>query len=279
MPKVPKFLFPYLYGSAFHRAWFSLYGVVIKEVRFSFKQFFTFKHPVFSFFHSISVIFSAFNRVLLGRSLKYSFAFTGEDRIIEALLSPKITEEGFYVEVGSNHPKFLSNTYSLYRKGWKGICIDANPKFNKIHNRLRPNDIVITALISNEENTRPFYFVQNDVLSSIDQKVVNQYRKDGLEVNETIMKTTTLAKIFAKHQVPKYFDLLIIDAEEHDREVLEGMDWENFKPKWVIIEDETWGLSNNSDNSILPYMLDRGYQLEGWILKNLYFEYKKEAEA
>ncbi|WP_157966034.1 FkbM family methyltransferase [Cognataquiflexum aquatile] len=265
-------MFPYLYGSAYNRAWFTLFGVVIKEVQFSFFQFFTWRSPFYSFFHTISVILSSLNRLLLGRSLKYSFAFTGEDRIIESFIKKNVSEIGYYVEVGSNHPKFLSNTYSLYRKGWKGICIDANPKFKRLHQKIRPRDIAITALISNKEGESVFYLVQNDVLSSIDKKVVAQYQTEGLKVNEINLPTITLAKLLKENNVPKEFDLLIIDAEEHDREVLYGMDWKLFQPQWVIIEEENWEIGNSDGVSLLHYMDQIGYRLEGWILKNLYFK-------
>lgn len=94
------------------------------EIRSSFRQFSTWRFPLKSMFRVVSVILSALVRLLLGRSLKYSYAFAGEDRIIEGLLMPRITEPGFYVDVGTNHPKLFPNTYGLYRKGWGGICID-----------------------------------------------------------------------------------------------------------------------------------------------------------
>jgi FkbM family methyltransferase len=270
--KAPKFLFPYLYGSAYHRAWFTLFGLVIKEVKVSFSQFFTLRFPFYSFFHTISFVLSSFNRILLGRSLKYSFAFTGEDRILESLIKKKITESGYYVEVGSNHPKFLSNTYSLYRKGWKGVCVDANPKFKRLHQKIRPRDIAVTALISDNEGEGIFYLVQNDVLSSVDKKVVSQYQTEGLKVDQINLPMITLAKLLKENNVPKEFDLLIIDAEEHDREILYGMDWDLYQPKWVIIEDEKWNINAKDNDTLLPYMNQIGYQLEGWILKNLYFK-------
>lgn len=115
-----------LYNSAYSRALYTLWGIVLKELNVVFCQFFTWKYPVRSFLRVMGIITSSISRLFLGRSVKYSFAFTGEDKIIEGILKPLITNHGSYVEVGCNHPKFLSNTYGLYRKGWRGICIDAN---------------------------------------------------------------------------------------------------------------------------------------------------------
>jgi hypothetical protein len=31
---------------------------------------------------------------------------------------------GFFVDVGCFHPLFYSNTWKLYKKGWRGVNID-----------------------------------------------------------------------------------------------------------------------------------------------------------
>jgi thiol-disulfide isomerase/thioredoxin len=269
--KVPEWIKPRLYHSAYQRAWFTLFGVVIKEVRVAFAQFFTWRYPFFSFLNALAVVLSSLARLVLGRSLKYSFSFTGEDRILESLIKKRISENGFYVEVGCNHPKFLSNTYSFYRKGWRGLCIDANPKFDRLFQKYRPKDIFVNALVSNTETEREFYTVKNDVLSTVDFEVASNYQKEGLGFEMTKLRTYTLAGLLLKNNVSKDFDLLIVDAEEHDREVLAGMDWDNFRPKWVVVEDENWHCNSTSPDTITHYMEDKGYKLQGFLLSNLYF--------
>ena len=36
----------------------------------------------------------------------------------------KNKRDGFYVDVGCFHPKKHSNTYFLYKRGWRGVNID-----------------------------------------------------------------------------------------------------------------------------------------------------------
>src|SRR5690606_9742190 len=145
-----KYLHSKLYKSAYGRAAFTLGGVVIMEIRSSFRQFFTWRYPLRSLLRTISIIFSSLVRLSLGRSLKYSYAFAGEDKAIEGLLKPRITKPGFYVDVGANHPTAFSNTYGLYRKGWRGICIDANAKLVDLYSLYRPKDQAIVALVSDD---------------------------------------------------------------------------------------------------------------------------------
>ena len=247
-------------------------GVVIKEIGWAFRQFFTWRFPLFSLLHSCSVIGTAVLRLCMGRSLNYSFSHTGEDRILESLISPQISSEGYYVEVGSNHPKFLSNTYSLYRKGWRGICIDANPKFKLLHEKYRPRDESITALVALEEKVLDFYLVENDVLSTLNPVVAAQYSHGGLKVRSVPLEAQSLTAILDKAKAPKAFELLSIDAEEHDLEVLKCLDWDKYQPTWVVVEDESWDWSKFEENETVAFMQAKKYRLIGGILKNLYFK-------
>src|SRR5690554_2751995 len=142
---VQRYFHTQLYKSAYSRAAFTIWGLVIMEIRCSFRQFLSWKYPFRSPFRTAAIILSALVRLLLGRSLKYSYAVAGEDKVIEGLLKPKITQPGFYVDVGCNHPTLFSNTYGLYRKGWRGVCIDANQELIDLYALYRPKDKAVAA--------------------------------------------------------------------------------------------------------------------------------------
>ena len=260
-----------LYHRAYSRALYTLWGTVIKEIRLSFRQFYTWKYPVKSFFRTLTIIFSSFTRVFLGRSLNYSFAFTGEDRIIEGIIKPIIDKNGLYVDVGCNHPKFLSNTYGLYRKGWRGLCIDANNSLIKKYNYYRPKDIAIHSLVSNVTEERTFYLVENDVLSTTEKSNLPHLDKLGLSHESIQLFTRTLTSILDENKFAKEFDILSIDVEEHDLSVLKSLDFTQYHPQLIIIEDETFDPLNNMANSIDKLMQENNYKLKGFVLKNLYY--------
>ncbi len=266
-----KTLASYLYHSARSRALFSLYGVVIKEVRVSFRQFFTWDYPFTSLVRVITIILSTLNRLFLGRSLKYSFSFTGEDRILEGLLKPIITENGFYVDVGCNHPIFLSNSYGFYRKGWKGICVDANKELIKKYRYYRPKDIAVCALVSDQTQELTFHNSQNDVLSTVEMSNVELMRQEGLSYNLSRMIPQTLTAILQKCNAPPQFEFLSIDVEEHDLNVLMSLDLNKFKPNVIVVEDESFDPVDPKNNRIYNYLKQWNYEIEGFILKNLYF--------
>ena len=55
---------------------------------------------------------------------KKSYAMDGEDLAIQEHI--KITEKGFYVDIGAHHPIQRNNTNLLFINGWEGINIDVN---------------------------------------------------------------------------------------------------------------------------------------------------------
>jgi hypothetical protein len=201
-----------------------------------------------------------------------SYAHTGEDRLIDSLLKPIITQKGFYVEVGCNEPIFISNTFSLYKRGWNGICIDANEKLIKKYARLRPKDIAVSALVSNEKATRDYFIYANNVLSSTEQMNIDIKEEPGFEIVQTKqLQTESLTEILDRCKAPSTFDLLSVDAEEHDLQVLQSLDFAKYTPKLIVVESETFDPSKPQEDLIYQLVVSKGYAFEGSVLKNLYF--------
>ena len=273
--KLRKILATPLYKKAYSRAFFTLYGLVWKEVCLAFSQFFTWKHPFRSLWHVFAVIFSSKIRLLLGRSVKYSFAFTGEDRILESLYRPLVSHNGFYVDVGCNHPKFLSNTYTFYRRGWRGVCVDANQMLIKKFAYLRPRDTAVCALVSNDVSSRSFYLAENNVLSTTEQTNLQGEDMRDIKTKKVEMIPQTLTSILEEANAPTTFDLLSVDTEEHDLQVIQSLDFSRYTPKLIIAEDELFNIKNPSDNKLVQHLEKQGYTFSGYLLKNLYFELNK----
>ncbi|MCC5929385.1 MAG: FkbM family methyltransferase [Cyclobacteriaceae bacterium] len=265
------FSFRQIRNRAKSRAFILLLGTVYQELRFVLPQFFNIKYPVTSVLRILHLSFSSFMRLVLGRSVKFSYAFTGEDRIIDGLLNRRIQYCGYYVEVGANHPVFLSNTFGLYRRGWKGICIDANEKLIRKYSLFRPKDIAECALVSDDHNPKKFYFIENDVLSSAEESNAIEAVAKGLSVKEKMLNTKSLTEILDKYNAPILFDLLSIDAEEHDVNVLKSLDLKKYQPKLIILELENFNLKSVSENDVVTHLQRFDYKLAGYVLKNAYF--------
>lgn len=267
-----RWLTPFLYGKAHTRAFFTVGGLAWQEFRHSFSQFFTWRSPVFSLARSIQYALLAWLRLGLGRNLRFSYGYTGEDRLIESLLNLPVYYQGFYVDVGCNRPRFISNTFLLYRRGWRGICIDANPKLIRYFSYIRPRDQTVTALVGDSEERLSFYHFENDVLSTVSPENIAQYAAQGLHPAKVeTLAVRSLTDILSALQAPPRFELLCIDAEEHDEAVLRSLDFSQYLPRLIVVEAEDFDPENPQKHPIFAFLHPLGYRLAGSLLKNLYF--------
>lgn len=211
-------------------------------------------------------------RLLQGRSVRISYGFTGEDRLIESLLKTQISYNGFYIDVGCNDPRFLSNSFLFYRRGWRGICIDANKRLINKYQRIRPRDVAVCALISDSTEERTFYELTNNVLSTTETQFLDEYLAEGQQViSEKRIQPQSLTHILDHYKAPVVFDFLSIDAEEHDIQVLKSLDFSKYTPRLIIVEDETFDPAFPTQNQIYQFLSHKQYKLAGSILKNVYY--------
>jgi FkbM family methyltransferase len=265
-------LAPYLYKSAYSRAFFTVWGLAIRECQSCFYQFFTIRSPFFSLFRAFKYFFHGLIRLFLGRSIRISYGYKAEDRLIESLLKPIITQNGFYVDIGCNDPRFLSNTFLLYRRGWKGICVDPNEKLIRKHTMIRPRDQAICAFISDVESELEYVELDNDTLSTADPAHLKHAQESGHKiVSKKKMNSSRLTTILDQFNAPPSFDLLSVDAEGNDLKVLRSLDFGKYCPRLVVVEADDFDPSNPTAHEIYQFMISQHYYFHGSILTNLYF--------
>ena len=101
--------------------------------------------------------------------INYSYSQEGEDMVLQRIFAQK--EYGFYIDVGAHHPKRFSNTYLFYKKGWRGINIDALPGSMDLFNKVRPNDINLEVGIGYKEEELNYYMFNESALNSFSKKL------------------------------------------------------------------------------------------------------------
>ena len=175
------------------------------------------------------------------RYLKYkinffpSYGATGEDVLLNKIFKKKI---GFYVDVGALHPINGSNTYHLYKKGWRGINFDLMENNIKLFKFFRPRDISLNIAVSSKKGFVDSYiFDSGSGLNTVEKKWAEKWKtiikKNYITVKIKKDKLTTLLK---KYNCPEDFDFLNIDVENHEIEVIKGLDFKTYKPKIIAIE-------------------------------------------
>src|SRR4051812_44497014 len=92
-------------------------------------------------------------------SVKYrldSWAQEGEDLVLRRFFEGQ--KKGFYVDVGAHHPHQYSNTFWFYRRGWRGINIDAMPGCMEGFEQHRPGDVNLELAVSDAPTMTYFMF-------------------------------------------------------------------------------------------------------------------------
>jgi len=190
----------------------------------------------------------------------------GEDIIIKKLFAPK-KKNGFYVDLGANHPFLHSNTAWFWLNGWSGINIDANLKSISIFNKIRKKDTNLNyAIISSDQyrsGIRNINLYLPDeptgpggitATASVNQKIASD-RKFSKKQSVPAIDIMTLLDTYNVSDI----DYLNIDLEGLDEEVLFDLDFNKITIKLVSIEDYSFDINLNNQSKITTYMLKNDY--------------------
>jgi len=179
--------------------------------------------------------------------------------------------DGFFIEAGANNGIDQSNTYLFEREfGWKGLLIEPNSiKFNECKKN-RPNSIVENcALVS--ENYKDDFIKGNfneiedgeSLMAMIvddgdwidnDLTIRKSYRKNYRQIIS--VPATTLTSLLKKYDFNK-IDFFSLDVEGYELSVLNGLDFEQFRPSYILIETAN---DQNYQSIIKDYMQKNNYE-------------------
>lgn len=206
-----------------------------------------------------------------------TYSQSGEDIILQHLFCEK--KSGFYVDVGSNHPMRLSNTYILYKKGFRGINIDATPGSMKLFRKIRPKDINLEIPISDKEMELPYYMFNDSALNTFDDSWAkdwinnSKYCNRGIKLLKTEkLKTATLTEVLDKY-LPKntQIDCLSVDVEGFDISVLKSLNFFKYKPKIIIVELFIESFEEIFNEEIYKYLKNYNYNVFAKTYLNVFF--------
>lgn len=183
-----------------------------------------------------------------------SFSQYHEDIFVDVIL--KCKNNGFYVDIGANHPTDLSNTKRFYDRGWRGINIEPNPSLFTAFQRDRAGDINLNVGVGDATEILPFYVMSASTLSSFDKDAALEGGKLHGAILEKVIEVEVcpLQQIFEKYDC-KDIDLLSVDTEGYDLRVIQSNDWVKWRPRVIIIE------TNQDDGAVNSFLIDKGYEL------------------
>lgn len=207
-----------------------------------------------------------------------SYSQDGEDMVMRALFEylPK-GYRGFFVDVGAHHPVRFSNTYHFYKKGWRGINIDATPGSMQSFGWVRRRDINLELGIGPEKGSLTFFCFDEPALNTLSETVAQERASGGrYKITKKVEVPVLPLEAVLKQHLPAgtKIDFLSVDVEGMDEMVLRSNDWQTFRPTFVLAEDTHFdpNAKNTLDSGVYAFLSAQGYSLIAKTSRTLFFK-------
>jgi FkbM family methyltransferase len=211
------------------------------------------------------------NRTVLPHS-QIAYAQSGEDLILAHLFYKLNISRPTYIDIGANHPAFISNTYFFYLRGSKGVCVEPNPVLFRKIKRTRPKDNVIHAGIGlTEQKEADFYLFPYKAhgLSTFSKEHAEYWEKVGMKKvgkikYEKVIKVPLIPiNTLIKDTLGKAPDFISLDVEGLDLEILQSLDYERYASTVICVETLLYDMEQkeSKDSAIIKFLESKGYEI------------------
>jgi FkbM family methyltransferase len=192
------------------------------------------------------------------------------DKQVIELIQPR--EAGYFIELGANDGIRQSNTYILqFSYKWTGVLIEPSPinYYKCIKNRSFKNKphVVAAACVPFDYKERFVEIADSDLMSvalglNVNHLDAFDHAQKGalLSHGESITCTygaiaKPLQSILEDCKAPSQIDFLSLDVEGNEAAVLKGLDFNKFRPIWILVE------IRNDDSETHRILIDHQYTL------------------
>ena len=155
---------------------------------------------------------------------------------MQALEYLECKKDGFYVDIGANDGKQISNTFVMDTVfNWRGLCIEPFPA--NMEQRSCP---VLRTVVSNVTGDKVQFEHEGgedsrDVLGGMKDTIDPDDRHDA-ESTVYNFTTVTMTTLLDKHHAPAVLDFVSIDVEGAEFLVLQGFDFKKYCIQFMTIE-------------------------------------------
>ena len=197
----------------------------------------------------------------------------GEDHMLESIFGDR--PHGYCVEVGAYDGVTGSASYRFERRGWHCLLIEPIPALVEEIRKHRACTIV-NAAASSTDGEATFLVAENvEQMSTLEPtpEHLDWIREVGGAVKPATVRTARLDRLLEEAGFPE-IQFITIDVEGHEHAVLEGFTIERYKPRVVIVEDN----SVAGDPRVARYMSEHGYVHFHRTGVNEWFAHESDAE-
>jgi FkbM family methyltransferase len=196
-----------------------------------------------------------------------TYAQNFEDVLLNRVFQGK--RSGFYIDVGAHDPEDMSVTKHFYDLGWSGINIEPVPESYARFVAKRPRDVNLKMALGARFEFRTIHIVSGQTpyvadcaaLSSLDPKTASEAADlvGAQPIREVRVEVRTLAEI-CRTYCNQPIDFLKIDVEGWERQVLEGADFQTYRPVVLVVEALKPNASISDPSAIAAYAAWTGWE-------------------
>jgi FkbM family methyltransferase len=192
-----------------------------------------------------------------------TYSQAGEDVIAWYFFTTQGIKNPTYLDIGTNDPIYGNNTFLLYKRGSKGVCIEADPSLFPTIKSSRSKDICINAAVTFDARTNADFYVFDEPAHNTLSKEEAEYRNNISRykikevINIPLVNINTLIKDNFK-QAPNFIS---IDVEGVDFDILKTLDFNTYRPDMLCVETVTFSLDNKEEKmeDIIAFMKTKNY--------------------
>jgi hypothetical protein len=143
---------------------------------------------------------------------------------------------GFFIDLAANHYMDMSNTYPLEQApyAWKGLCIEANPKYWTDLTYHRDCQVVGAVVGKNRMQAVNFSF---DLWGGVGGGIVGADYDNKDDVTSRVqLYTAPLQEVFQRHNVPAVIDYLSLDVEGAEHFIMDSFPYDNYRISIMTVE-------------------------------------------
>jgi FkbM family methyltransferase len=163
---------------------------------------------------------------LLGRAT-YSSQI-GQDKWVLEKVFPGVTD-GYFLDVGSGHGTFHSNTVQLERRGWKGICVDPFPTAMQTRTCQMFKEVVWSV----PGKVMTFHMAEG--LAGL-ADTLGRWREEAQKAPSVDLTTVTLDDLLTRAKAPAFIHFMSLDIEGAELDALRAFPFDRIRLGSLAIE-------------------------------------------
>lgn len=197
-----------------------------------------------------------------------SYAQNFEDVILWRAL--KHVNNGFYIDIGAQHPTIDSVSLAFYEHGWRGVHVEPTQQYSTLLRSARVDESVLQLAIGDQTKKLTFFEFEDTGLSTADENIARRHKEQGFYCRETSVPVLSLDTLLDQLSTQD-IHWLKIDVEGLEKEVLQSWRLSTVFP-WIVVIESTLPLTQEeSHHEWEPLIIQKGYRFAYFDGLNRYY--------